>query len=155
MYPQKGGSEVGSYTQGFALCIYFHFWEPKVTWREIANDQGSQVCIGLTWCVLLIILRSKYKPKWAYFIPTDACCYFLSLRLLWRGSMTLTSRLNSGAHTTLQVSFAAWVVASNLCLWKSFIEILGWIKSYTVKAMGLPILFMANQGLGNKWLSGK
>lgn len=94
---QEGGSGSGSYAQGFALRVYFHFCEPKTTWRKIPNDQSS-----LTWRVPLIsslniILR--VKPKCLILPPELLVSFSYPYSLFVEAQLTLTSKLATGAYT--------------------------------------------------------
>lgn len=83
--PPKGGSGGESYTQGFALCVYFYFREPKTTWREMPGGQPSQVCtLGLFWwggwvSSLNLILRAKPNPRRCVSPPELLVVFFLRL----------------------------------------------------------------------------
>ena len=98
-----------------SLCVYFHFWEPQATWRKIPTTRAHSpgMC---PWLHIKHHFESQTQTQVSYFTPRAGCCHFLPLRLLWRGSVTLTSELATGADAHNPVDTCHCVVTSHLSL---------------------------------------
>lgn len=101
-----------SHTQGFHSVFTFISENHKQHEEKYLIPELTHLV-----CILDFFIKhhfeSQTQTQVSHFTPRAGCCHFLPLRLLWRGSVTLTSKLTTGADAHNPVDTCHCVIVTS------------------------------------------